>query len=224
MKTGLLGLTMLALLGLCLALPAEATVRVGIKAGPNFADISGDLNSAAPYKPKPGLIVGGLLEWTTTKAMVLRPGIRLEALYVQKGWKDQVNQVDENAREQGWITVGTVHIDELVIAPSLVVRLPLGVVVPYALVGPEAGLHLSSKEKLKAGGDWVNPWAWKKDPNFGLNVGAGVAFNQWIGEMVIEGRYNLGLSDMTGANSESVKKIKTNGIQLFLGYNFTLVR
>jgi hypothetical protein len=208
----------------CTVATARPVLLVGAKIGPNLANVQTDLYKGAPYKPKPGLIVGGSVEiYGASSSLLPHLGLRLEALYVQKGWKDQVMRTDNSGNELGWGTFGTVHVDELVVSPLLVLRVPVGGVAPYVLAGPEAGFNLSNKEKLASGGTWSDAYHWKKSPNFGLNAGAGIAFKQWIGELSAEVRYNLGLTNMTEANSVFVSKIKTNGLQVFLGYSINVL-
>jgi len=51
-----------------------------------------------------------------------------------------------------------------------------------------------------------------------VNLGGGILFPFEHNDLVVDLRYNLGLVDVsTGVGSSTVK---TNGIQIFVGYNF----
>jgi hypothetical protein len=208
----------------CTTAYAESRLMAGVRVGPNLADVSGSLANGAPYKPKPGLIAGAAAEWRSEEpGRRLNSGLRVEVSYVQKGWIGQVHRVDENANYVGWFEVGTAHIDELVFSPLYVLRYQSPRLTPYVLIGPEMGINLSAYENMSSdlgGGVWRNPWGWKKNPNFGLNAGVGGAFPMGGGEGSVEMRYNLGLTNLSGATY--VRSIKTNGIQLVLGYSFDL--
>jgi hypothetical protein len=136
---------------------------------------------------------------------------------------DQVMRTDENARQLGWFTAGTVYINELVVSPLYVLRIPARGFDPFVQLGPEFGFNLSAKEVMKSefgGAESKNPWGWKKDPNLSINAGVGVAMPMKGGEGSLDVRYNLGLTNMSG--SPFAKTIKTNGIQLVVGYSFTM--
>ena len=203
---------------------AESRLLAGVRVGPNLADIKTSMMNGALYKPKPGLLAGVSVEWMPNYSdKHLTSGVRLDVMYAEKGWTDRVIRTDEHARNLGWFTAGTVYINELVVSPLYVLRIPVRGFTPFVQLGPEFGFNLSAKEILNSeigGGESKNPWGWKKDPNLSLNAGVGVAMPMKGGEGSLDVRYNLGLTNMSG--SPFAKSIKTNGIQLVVGYSFAV--
>lgn len=179
-----------------------ALLRLGIKAGANFANVEAT-NSDTKYRIKPGFSAGAMAEVPVSPGGLM--AMRAELLYVQKGAKSSIGGLD-----------GKVMIDELVLAPFLVFYLPTARVKPFLEAGPEFGLNTLAKSKEDSVTKNLGP-QWKNN-NFSVNLGAGVLFPAGAGDVVVDARYNLGLSDLTlgGGNIQT----KTNGIQVFLGYNF----
>jgi hypothetical protein len=206
--------------------PAQAKSRllIGVRAGPMAADANiGNSSSDLPYDPKAGLIFGGSLEWIAESATWrLPPGIRLDAFIVKKGWKDRQGSDPWGARQ--YRTLGFVSIEELVISPLVTLRFSRSKSSPYLLIGPEVGFHLSAEEKMNySGGERrVEPFAWRTSPNCGINFGAGLTERLWQGFASAELRYNWGLTNMTDPYRSNVSSIRTNGLQLLLGYSFDM--
>jgi hypothetical protein len=204
----------------------ESQLLIGVKAGPMFADAKiDDHNWNPPYWPKAGLIAGGSMEWITeTTLWRLHPGFRFDAFIVQKGWIDRDRYRPGNEGRLGHERYGTVYIDELVISPLLILRFPKPKVTSYLLIGPEAGFHLSAEEKMRSAYEETreNPFKWRTSPNYGVNIGAGLTSRLGQGFFSAELRYNWGLTNMTEAHSQSLRSIRTNGIQLLLGYSFDI--
>jgi hypothetical protein len=221
---------LLSLMVLCAAFPVQAASRilVGVKGGPVLADaqIGGSNMGGAPYKPKAGLTAGGSFEWIPkAQSRHVHAGIRLDVLYVQKGWKDQFQQSDENGRELGWLTDQTVYLNEFVMAPLLILRYPASALTPYLLIGPEAGFKHSAivKHNYDGWGDHSLGW---NGTNFGFNAGVGGAMKLHWGELSAELRYYLDWTDLPTSNSYTNAHVindnsaHTNGLQLLLGYSF----
>jgi hypothetical protein len=184
----------------------------GIKGGLNLANVSEDpAANGVSYGIRTGIAVGGNIEFALTPSNNLT--IRGEAMYEMKGTKT-------SGTIQGVDWKGTVSVDEIVLAPFLVIRFPSQGFTPFLQAGPELGLNVTHKVKTEATGyasstDDLKDWS---GVNFGLNIGAGIALPAGNGEVIFDARYNLGLKNMyTG--SESLTD-KTNGIQLLIGYNF----
>jgi hypothetical protein len=115
-------------------------------------------------------------------------------------------------------------VDEIVIAPFLVLRIPSGGSALFFQAGPEVGMNVAAKTKTTIEGEEetedFNNWA---DTNFGINFGAGIAVPAANGELIFDARYNLGLTDMDTSEGDEDVTIKTNGIQLLIGYNFSMM-
>jgi hypothetical protein len=195
---------------------AWAGPAFGVKAGLNLANASVDPSEGMSYKVKSGFILGGTAEFSLTPSN--KTTIRVEGLYVQKGWKESMQILYD-----GYFIdyEGSASVDELVLAPFLVLRFPSQGVSPFLQGGLELGFNLSATGKMEAGGESVSgvlmDWS---GTNLGFNIGGGVAVPSGKGEVVFDVRYNLGLTNMyTGSGTGT---IKTNGIQLCVGYNFSV--
>ena len=187
-----------------LTVPSQswALLRMGLKAGVNLADVHAS-NSQVSYSVKPGIIIGPMVEIPVSPGGLM--AVRGELLYVQKG---------AETKQSG--QKGKLLIDEMVLAPFLVFYLSPSSVRPFLEGGPEFGLNTLAKSKSDGTTRNIGPqWS---DHNTSLNLGAGILFPFGAGDLVVDARYNLGLSDLTVGGGGATTK--TNGIQIFLGYNF----
>jgi len=188
-----------------------ALIRLGVKAGINFASITtsgSDTSFSISYKRTPGFIGGA----SADVAIAPSVSVRTELLFVSRNVKADVKSSD------GTTTISsTLKWSELSLAPFLVIRYPLpGGVIPFINAGPEFGLR-TFLSKNEGGNGQTLDQAWKKD-NFSVNVGAGIIFPIGpIGDITFDGRYNFGIVNL---HSSGPTKARTNGIQFFLGYNF----
>ena len=188
---------------------AWARPAFGIKGGLNLANANQDPSEGFSQKIRPGFMFGGSVEFSLSSTN--KTTLRLEGLYVQKGWKESGDLVNYEA---------TYSLDELVLAPFLILRFPSRGITPFIQVGPEYSVNLSARGKMEINGrSWtadIRDWS---STNFSLNFGAGFAIPSGKGEVVIDTRYNIGLVDLFKDEDWS---IKTNGIQLCVGYNFSV--
>lgn len=230
--------SLLVLLALCLvgAQSGWAKPAFGVRAGLNLANVSVDPDPGIDLKMKAGFMIGGSGELSISPSNTMTIGA--DVMYVQKGTK-----VSDEASEQvdgyyvNYKYESTASIDELVIAPFFAVRFPSGKVTPFLRGGPELGINVSAKEKYErtfetdipgyesgseSGTDDIENWS---STNFSLNLGGGIAIPSGKGEIVIEARYNLGLLNMDTYKEEAGEEdttVKTNGIQIMVGYNFSI--
>jgi hypothetical protein len=204
MKTRFLAIAMLMLL--VGASDSYALLRVGLKAGVNLANVDA-ANSDKKYSVKPGFSAGVMAEVPMSPGGLM--AARAELLYVQKGAKSETTENNQTVN-------GTLKIEELVFAPFLVFYLPAPKIKPFLEGGPELGLNTLAKSKDDSLTKNIG-YQWKKN-NFSLNLGAGILIPAGGGDWILDARYNLGLSDLTLGGGDI--KTKTNGIQVFLGYNF----
>ena len=183
-----------------------ALLNIGLKMGANFANVDA-ANSETTYSTKSGFCAGAMAEIPVSPGGLM--AARAELLYVQKGAKSKVT-VDNTTKK------GTLSVDELVFAPFLVFYLPTPRIKPFLEAGPEFGLNTLAKSKDDNLTKNLGP-QWKNN-NLSLNLGAGILFPVGAGDLVLDARYNFGLSDLTLGGGDI--KTKTNGVQVFLGYNF----
>jgi len=178
-----------------------AFLRLGIKAGANFANVTVKNANGISYKMKPGFSAGAQADI----ALLPTLSVRTDLLYVQKGTKFTALNQDNK-----------LNYDEFVVAPFLVMRFPLAKVIPFIQAGPEVGLNTLAKRETAGTSHNVGPNFKKSDVS--INLGAGIILPFGANDLTLDARYNLGLTDInkgTGTNST-----KLNGIQIFAGYNF----
>jgi hypothetical protein len=186
-----------------------AFLRLGIKGGVNFAGIhvTGD---SVVYKRTPGVTLGAQAEVVLAPAL----SIRTDLLFVDRSTKFDVKNAQGSV-----IGSGKLKMNEMVLAPFLIVRYPTPKgVIPFFQVGPEVGLRTLLSVNQGGQGQSLNE-VWKKN-NFSMNVGAGIMIPAGTGDITLDGRYNFGLVNL---HSGGAVKAYTNAIQFFLGYNFLKV-
>ncbi len=83
----------------------------------------------------------------------------------------------------------------------------------YVNAGPSIGFLMGKSDKIKAA------YGKTKTIDFGLQMGAGVAIPAGPGKMIIDGRYNLGLSNIS---DEKGVDVKNRGFAISLGYAIPL--
>lgn len=221
MKATLSVVILAIFVGCILFAPAASAAPVfGVKAGVNLANIKEDPEfPGASYNIRPGLAIGGNIEFALTSSNKVT--IRGDVMYVMKGTKITEEDASTNTNLET-----TIKVDELVVAPFLVFRFPSGGVTPFLQAGPEVGFNVTHKYNVKGtafgenvdeSGD-IEDWA---STNFGINLGGGIAIPAGKGEVVFDARYNLGLTNMYTGDFDGT--IKTNGIQLLAGYNFSVL-
>jgi opacity protein-like surface antigen len=180
---------------------AFAFVRLGLKGGVNFANISSDEDSVS-YQRTPGFTVGAALDIAVTPAM----SIRTDLLYVQKDVKFEAGGQE-----------GRLNLDEAVLAPFLVLRYPLPKVLPFLQVGPEFSLTTKAKSDIGGVKRSISD-QWRND-NYSINAGGGAILPLGpAADLTLDARYNFGLVNLNTRRSDF--KTRTNGIQVFVGYNF----
>lgn len=193
------------------------TPAFGVRGGLNLANSNQDPSEGYDTKIKPGLIIGGSMEFSLSQSN--RTTLRLEGLYVQKGWKEEGSIFFPGYGNLDY--TGTASIDELIVTPFLVLRFPSEQITPFLQVGPELGFNLSAEAEAKAAGtsasDDIKDWS---STNFGINIGGGIAIPSGKGEVILDARYNLGLMNMYTGNADWTAR--TNGIQFLVGYNFSV--
>lgn len=178
-----------------------AFLRLGIKAGVNLAKVSVSNANNVSYQVLPGFSAGAQADI----ALIPTMSVRTDVLYVQKGTKFTALNQD-----------GKLKLDEFVVAPFLVMRFPLAKVTPFLQAGPEVGLNTLAKQEVAGTSGNVGPYYKKSD--FSINLGGGVILPLGANDLTLDARYNLGLVDINKVTGSA--STKTNGIQIFVGYNF----
>jgi hypothetical protein len=216
-----LNLFIVMLLALFIALPASAQVSLGLIGGLNLANINTDPQPEGnvDLKSRPVLGSGGVLELRLTENV----GLYLQPMFLQKGAKAK-GSVDE---ELDSVNV-ELKMNYIEIPVFLKFAFGANTIKPYLMAGPTLGLRLSARETgtLSIGGVQqeidedvkVNTRTF----DFGLGFGAGVSFPLGNNFVFLEGRYALGLSNISDDPEDPDAKIKTRGIQIMTGIAFPL--
>jgi hypothetical protein len=163
----------------------------GIKGGINIANIYGD-DSEGEVDWKTGFAGGIFLDWGITPLF----GIQPELLYVQDGSKTDFLEVD-------W----QLKFNYLQVPVLAKVDLPIGgTLIPVLYAGPYVSLLLDSKLTLEADNNsaTVGLTDYTKSYDAGFVFGAGLEFGVGPGKMTLEGRYNLGLTEIDDGIGEGI--------------------
>ena len=124
-------------------------------------------------------------------------GFRGEALWVDKGWKPGRNAARQHLQHRRQ-RQGTGDRRR-----SLLLNFgdaQFGTA-PFLQVGPDIGLSINNISRTDTDPATFSEfasddWAWL---DFGLNFGGGVSFRVGMGKLVVDARYNLGLTNMNKA-------------------------
>lgn len=170
----------------------------GLKGGVNFANLTdGDGDT------KTGLVFGAFYAYELNDSFSIQP----ELLYIQNGSK---------ATEDG-VTV-KFNMDYLQIPVLAKLKFQGSETVqPYVLAGPYVGLKMSAKLKAEAGdSSGETDLDGAKGTDFGVTLGAGVAVKMGTGNILVEARYNMGLTKVF----EDPLENKNTAFSLMVGYGF----
>ena len=190
-------LAIVLLAGLTFTTAANAqSLRFGVKAGANFANVSGAGTNGVSTSTLVGFNGGVFLGLGLSDNLFIQP----ELVYSGQGFKES-NQGSSGTQTEGYFNI-----------PVLVkYQLPVGV---YFETGPQIGFLMSAK--AKASGYSADDKAQFKSTDFSWAVGAGFVIPST--QLGIDLRYNIGLSNIAAdASGGSVK----NGV-FQAGLTYTL--
>lgn len=179
-------------------------VKFGVKAGVNFANLTGDVDDASM---KVGFNVGGFAEIKVSDKFSVQP----ELLYSTQGAKEKESGFGYTSETK--LTLGYLNIP--VMAKFYVAE-------KFSLeAGPQVGFLLNAKGKYEetSGGVTVSGEDDLKSEfesiDFGVNFGAGYNFTENLSAGL---RYNVGLSNI--AKDSGDYKVNNSVLSLSLGYKF----
>lgn len=188
---------------------SQSQFAVGVKAGPNFANINTDASAIQNYESRTGWHAGAFLQIRGEKI-----GFQPEIIFSQQGSKFKYN-TNEPSLKQNFSYVNIPLIFKLYTIGGINLQ-----------VGPQIGLLTSAeREDFVSGSSGpITKQDIKDDLNktdFSLALGVGVDFPFGL---TLDGRYNWGLSDNDdGAVTNSgapIGQIKNQVWQISLGYKF----
>ena len=176
---------------------AQAQFAVGIKGGPNFANLNVS-DPAATYKARTGWHAGGFVLMKFSKI-----GIQPEILFSQQGSKIKVSGSDLNAN-YSYLNIPVIVKLYTVAGINLQAGPQFGFLTKAESdYNPITGQSYNSTQDVKS--------AYKKsDVSLALGVGWDLPFG-----LTLDGRYNLGLSDMS---DEAKYETKNQVWQISVGY------
>lgn len=184
---------------------SSSSVRFGVKAGMNVSSLSKD-EGLDDQKSKIGFNAGVFASIPVAESFTVQP----EVLYSQYGSKANFNELGTK------FSVAT-NLDYITVPVMLQYNF-----VPnfYVEAGPEFGLLVSAKEKVKneSNGASVTSDNYKDDLNtfnFGVGIGAGYYFTDNIG---VTARYVAGATDIFKENNGDA--VRNNTFQVGLAYKF----
>jgi hypothetical protein len=179
---------------------SQAEFSIGLKAGPNFASIDTKASPGANYKSRTGFHGGAFAQLKFTKV-----AIQPEILFSQQGSKVTFDQGDIESNYNYF---------------NIPVMVKLYTIAGINLqVGPQFGFVAGGEEKVTNRTTGITTTEDAKDVLKGSDISAalGVGWDLPFG-LTIDGRYNLGLSDVN--KNSAAAEIKNQVWQISLGYKF----
>lgn len=216
-------LSVVLMLAITLPISVQAQIqdpeplRYGVLAGWSRTDwdYDSEFMSGDFFEAKNGFQAGFFMDGRMSGPL----GLRVELLYARLGAKTVVQGVDENGDPFGEVTQ-FFNADYLQIPVLFTVDLVSGPVAvrPSIFLGPRIGLNVSARWKLK--GNSPNPYLTEvegdldmDDADAGLVFGGGVEWDAGGHPLLVQIRYDLGLTDARAS-------IKNQGMTLMAGYGF----
>jgi len=215
--------------------PLNAQVQIGVQAGLNLTDVNMELTQANfETAMRTRAVLGGILTYNFSPMLALQ----MEPAYVQKGAIVNFPYPFGGYTLDLEISVSASYLDIPILLKASFLD---GPVRPYLLAGGSVALLLGdAKSKLEKasinGQDVTNdiPADLKreetlelKSTDYILSFGGGITIPLSLFELFIEGRYDLGLTNVYEAPVDEttvipITEFKTTGIQIKAGLLFTL--
>lgn len=199
-------------------------VAVGVKAGLNISDVSVD-DPADPgfdLDSKTGFAGGGFLQIGIGEIFAVQP----ELLFSQKGAKDpesdpagvkiRVDYIEVPVLLMARIPVG----DNGTVRPNLYVAPVVSFETKCDVKGEEAGVELAVDCDSPALGDPIKT----KTTDFGLMFGAGLEIGSGRFVFLVDGRYNLGLTNLNDTPGAEEISVKNRAFSVMAGVGVRLGR
>ncbi len=165
---------------------AQTAIHPSIKAGLNFATLSGDFGSDADK----GIRVGGVFGAGISTPVNDKWTLDVDFLYSMEGAKLTITEGSQAEK-------GTVQVDYIRIPLLFRSAVGSGPRAAYVVIGPSIGFLTRAKAKFV--GETLDLKDDFKKADFGIAFGAGANLNEKI---FIEARYTLGLTDVNSDDSD----------------------
>ncbi|MGJ8593286.1 MAG: porin family protein [Aquaticitalea sp.] len=182
---------------------AQEEIQFGVKAGVNFAKLTGDAVEDADGRT--GFHIGGVVEIPISEKFSVQP----ELLYSQQGL--QSKESFEGIEYESKLKLDYIHVP--VMAKFYVTE-------GFAIeAGPQFGFNVSAKEEYSVGDDSEEDDL-DNVAGFDLSLGAGVSYKLDNG-LFFGGRYMFGLSNVNEDEEEGFDDNLTNSVlSLSVGFMF----
>ena len=195
---------------------AQENVLLGIHTGVNYSSLRFEDNRTSEHDSEISYLIGVSAEFYISKKLYLD----IELNYERDKVSVYIDEIIINAVSYGG-NYRNYDIYEFLSLP-IMLKYEIGDKNPFYLKGgPYLGYLLSAKERINKGRLSKDLSVLFTDFDFGLSIGVGKVFDIGTSHtLVLELRNNLGL---TNINSDARGTyIKTNSINLIVGFNFVL--
>jgi hypothetical protein len=181
-------------------------VAYGVKGGLNLATVSFDPELPLDYGLRLGIVAGAFVSLPLGSRLAVQP----EALFSQKGAAVDDNGVDATLR------LDYVEIPVLLKYSLSAARTPGGTSV-FVFGGPAVAFKIRAEASATFGEETIDDDIDEdiEDMDLGIAFGAGVAF----GRVMIDGRYTLGLSNIS-TDEEEGGKARNRTLSVLAGFRF----
>lgn len=213
MKRSVLILTTMAAVLLAAMAAHSATCQLGVKGGVSIQELDGDADLTDELDSRTGFAGGAYLLADFSPSF----GLRVEGLYFQKG---------AHAEEQG--AEVTFRFDYIEFPVLAVAHVPLSETARLDFfAGPTFGFNIKAEAELSVpflnisqSGDFDNEESFE----FGVTFGAGLNFDAGPVVLGVDGRYGLGLTDITNNedNEPEYEATKNRGFAVMGSIGFPI--
>ncbi len=183
---------------------AQDEIKFGVKAGVNFAKLTGDAVEDADGRT--GFHIGGVVEIPVSEKFSVQP----ELLYSQQGLqqKESFEGIDFESK----LKLDYIHVP---------VMAKFYVADGFALeAGPQFGFNVGAKQEFSAGDESEEEDVKDSVAGFDLSLGAGVSYKLDNG-LFFQARYMFGLSNVNKDEEEGFDDNLTNSVlSLSVGFMF----
>lgn len=191
------------------SISAQAQMQLGLKAGLNLANLSGD--DISDTDARTGFAGGLFFTYQFNEMFAIQP----EAYYTMKG-------ATNSGTFEGITYESELKLDYVEIPLLLKFLIPIkdSGVRPTIFAGPSIGFNMSAKSKVEAGGQ-----TFEQDiedvasTDIGLVFGGGIGFPVGNGELGVDIRYILGLSTIDDSSEKDDVKNGVLNFNLYYGFN-----
>jgi Outer membrane protein beta-barrel domain len=186
-----------------------AQMQLGIKAGLNLANLSGD--DISDTDSRTGFAGGLFFMYQFSDMFAIQP----EAYYTMKGATDK-------GTIEGFSYDAEIKLDYIEVPLLLKFLIPIkgSGIKPAIFAGPSVGFNLSAKSKIEAGGQtFEEDMQDVASTDFGLVFGGGIGFPVGNGELGLDIRYILGLSTIDDSADKADVKNSVINFNLYYGFN-----